>query len=136
MDYVRAMTAEVIVPSDLFPAELDIIDNIITSTLSVATRERNLWDQLIYSRDDIHIRLSAIDATLDLVSYAQDIRNITDENDFARSMGLAHEFLSKTNLDQLFVMKPLIPLFVHSITSVRQTSVKAYHLSKIWGIDI
>ena len=41
--------------------------------------------------------------------------NISDETDFARSMGLVHEFLSKTDLDQLFVMEPLTPLSVHSI---------------------
>ena len=33
-------------------------------------------------------------------------------------------------------MEPLTPLYVHYITSGRQIGVKAYHLSKIWGIDI
>ena len=41
--------------------------------------------------------MSAIDAALDPVSYAQDISNIADETDFARSMGLAHELLSKND---------------------------------------
>ena len=51
-------------------------------------------------------------------------------------MGLAHELLSKTDSDKLFVMDPLTPLSVHSINSGRQTGVKASHLSKIWRIDI
>ena len=51
-------------------------------------------------------------------------------------MGLAHELLSKTDLYQSFVMDPFNPLSVHSITSGRQTGVKAYHLYKLWGIDI
>ena len=33
-------------------------------------------------------------------------------------------------------MEPLTPLFVHSITAVIQTGVKASHLFKIWGIYI
>ena len=91
---------------------------------------------MIYSQDDTRIQLSAIDAALDPVSYAQAIRNIADVTDFARSMGLAHELLGKTDLDQLFVMEPLTALSVHSITARRQTGVKASYLSKIWGIDI
>ena len=51
-------------------------------------------------------------------------------------MGLAHELLGKTDLDQLFIMDPLTPLSVHSITAGRKKCVKASHLSKIWGIDI
>ena len=51
-------------------------------------------------------------------------------------MGLSHELLSETDLDQLFVMEPLVPLSVHYITTGRQKGVKASHLSKIWGADI
>ena len=51
-------------------------------------------------------------------------------------MGLAHELLSKTDSDQLFVMEILTQFSVHSITDGRQTGVKASHLSKIWGIYI
>ena len=130
------MTAEVNVKSDFLPAESDLIDNIITSTPRFATLERAPWDQLLYSQVDTRICLSKIDAALEPVSYAQAISNIADETDFAHSMGLAHELLSKTDLDQLFVMDPLTPLSVHSITDGRQTGVKASHLSKIWGIDI
>ena len=49
-------------------------------------------------------------------------------------MGLAHKLLGKTDLDQLFVMVHLYPLYVHSITAGRQTGVKESHLYKIWGI--
>ena len=66
----------------------------------------------------------AIDADLHPVSYAQAIRNISDDTDFARSMGLAHELLSKNDSHQLFVTDPLTPLSVHFITAVRQTGVK------------
>ena len=90
LDSVRAMTAEVNVPSDFFPAKLYLIDNIIYSTPRFATLERAPWYQLIYSQDDTHIKKSAINAALYPVSYAQAIRNIADETDFARSMGLAH----------------------------------------------
>ena len=90
----------------------------------------------MYSQDDTCIRLSAIDAALDPVSYAQDISNIADETDFTCSMGLSHELLGKTDSDKLFVMEPLTPLSVHSITAGRKTCVKAFHLSKIWGIGI
>ena len=68
-------------------------------------------------QDDTRIRLSTIFAALDPVSYAQAIRNIADETDFACSMGLAHELLSKTDSDQLFVMEPLTPLSINSITA-------------------
>ena len=77
-----------------------------------------------------------IDAAFDPVSYAQAIRNIADETDFARSMGIAHELLSKTDSDKLFVMEPLITSSVHYITAGIQIGVKAPHLSKIWEIDI
>ena len=80
--------------------------------------------------------MSAIYAALDTVSYSQAISNIADETDFARSMVLAHELLSKTYSDQLFVMDPLNPLSVHSITAGRQTRVNKYNLSKIWVINI
>ena len=136
LDSVRAMTEEVKVPSDFFPEESDLIDNIIPSTTCFAHLERALWDQLLYYQDETRIRLSAIDDDLDPVSYSQAIRNIADETDFARSMGLAHELLSKTDSDQLFVMKPLTPLSVHNINAGRKTGVKASHPSKIWGIDI
>ena len=66
----------------------------------------------------------AIDYALDPISYAQAIRNISDETDFARSMGLSHKILSKTDSDQLFVMEPLTPLYFHSITAGIQTGVK------------
>ena len=49
------MAAEVNVPSDFFPAESYMIDNIITSTPHFATLERSPWDQLIYSQDDTRI---------------------------------------------------------------------------------
>ena len=78
----------------------------------------------------------AINASLYPVSYDQAISNISDETDFARSMGLAHELLNKTDSDQLFVIDPLTPLSVHSISTGRQKGVKASHLFKIWGIDI
>ena len=55
---------------------------------------------MLYSQDDTYIRLSAINADLDPVSYAQAIINIADETDFARSMVLSHELLSKTDSDQ------------------------------------
>ena len=136
MDSVRTMAAEVNVLFDFFPAKSYLIDNIITSTPCFATLERAPWDQLLYSQDDTRIWLSSIDSDLDPVSYGQAISNIADEADFARSMRLAHELLNKTDSDQLFVMEPLTPLYVHSITAGRQTGVKASHLSKIWGIDI
>ena len=85
---------------------------------------------------DISICMSSIYAALYPVSYAPAISNIADEIDFARSMGLAHELLSKTDSDQLFVMDPLTPLSVYSITAERQIGIKASHLSKIWGINI
>ena len=131
MDYVRAMASEVNVLSDFFPAKSDLIDNIITSTPCFATLERAPWDQWIYYQDDTCIRLSEINSILDPVSYSQDISNSAAETEFASSMGLAHELLSKTDSDQLFVMNPLTPLSVHSITAGRQTGVKASHLSKI-----
>ena len=90
LDSVRAMAAEVNIPSDFFLSESYLIDNIITSTPHFATLERAPWDQLLYYHDDIHIRLYKIDADSDPVSYAQDISNIADETDFARSMGLDH----------------------------------------------
>ena len=91
---------------------------------------------MLYSHDDTHILQSAIDAALDPVSYVQAISNISDETDFVRYMGLAHELLSRTDSDKLFVMDPLNPLSVHYITAGRQTCVKASHQSKIWGIGI
>ena len=100
LDSVRAMAAEFNVPSDFFPTKSYLIENIITSPPRFSTLERAPWDQLLYSQDDNRIRLSEIDATLDLVSYAQAISNIADETDFARSMGLAHELLNKTDSDQ------------------------------------
>ena len=125
---MRAMAEEVNVPPDFFPAKSYLIDDIITSTSRFSTLERATWDQLLYSQDDTHIRMSAIDAALYPVSYAQAIRNIADETDFASSMGLAHELLSKTDSDQLFVMDPLTPLSVLSVTAGRQTGVKPSHL--------
>ena len=125
------MASEVKVPSDFFPANSDLIDNFITSTPRFSTLERAPRYQLLYSQDDTHIWLSAIYAALDLVYYAQAIRNIADETYFDRSMGLAHEWLSKTDSDQLFVMDLLNPLYVHYITAGRHTGVKASHLSKI-----
>ena len=113
-----------------------MIDNIITSTPHFSTLERAPWDQLLYSQGYTHIRLSAIYAALDTVSYAQAIRNIADETDFARFVGLSHELLSKTDSDQLFVMETLTPLSVNSIAAGIQTGFKASHLSKIWVIDI
>ena len=136
LDYVRAMASEVNVLSNFFPSKSYLINSIITSTPRFVTLERAPWDQLLYSQDDTRIRLSAIDDALDPVSYAQAISNIADETDFARSMVLAHEFLCKTDSDQLFVMEPLTQLSVHSITSGRKTCVKASHLSKIGVIDI
>ena len=41
MDSVRAMAAEVNVPSDFFPAKSYLIDNIITSTPHFDTPDRN-----------------------------------------------------------------------------------------------
>ena len=67
---VRAMAAEVNVPSDFFPAKSYLIDNIITSTPRFSTLKRAPWDQLIYSQDDTYIRLSVINADLDTASYA------------------------------------------------------------------
>ena len=113
-----------------------MIDNISTSTPRFSTLECAPWDQLLYYQDDSRIWLSAIDAALYPVSYVQAISNVADETDFARSMGLAHELLSKTDSNKIFVIEPLTPLSVHYITIVRQTCVKASHLSKIWGIDI
>ena len=113
-----------------------MIDNIITSNPRVSTLELSPLYQLLYSQDDTHILLSAIDATLYPVSYSQAISNIANDTDFVRSMGLAHELLSKTDLGQLFVMDPLTPLSVNSITSGRQKGIKASHQSKIWGIYI
>ena len=136
LDYVRAMAAEVNVLSDFFPAKSYLINNIITSTPRVSTLERAPWDHLIYSQDETCIWLPEIDAALDPVSYSQDISNISDETDFARSMGLAHRLLSKTDSDQLFVIETLTSLSVHSITAGIKKCVKASHLSKIWGIDI
>ena len=130
------MTAEFNVLSKCFPTKSYLIDNIITSTPRFSTLDRSPWDQLIYSQDDTRIRLSSINAALDPVSYVQAISNIADETDFVRYMGLAHEFLSKTDLGQLFVMYPLTPLSVNSITSGRQKGIKASHQSKIWGIYI
>ena len=101
---MRAMAAKVNVSSDLFPAESYRIDNIINSTPRFANLERAPCDQFIYSQYATRIWLSAIDAALDPLSYAQAISNIAYETDFDRSMGLAHELLSKTDLDQLFVM--------------------------------
>ena len=97
---MRAILAEVNVLPDFFPAESYPIDNIFTSTPRFDTLERAPWDQLTYSQDDTRIWLSAIDSALDPVSYAKAIRNIADDTYFARSMGLAHEFLSKTDLYQ------------------------------------
>ena len=68
MDYVRAMAAEFNVPSNFFPAESYLIDNIITSAPCFATLKRAPGDQLLYSQYDTSIRLSAIDAALDPVS--------------------------------------------------------------------
>ena len=45
MDSVRVMAAEVNVPSDFFPAESYLIDNIINSIPRFATLERAPWDQ-------------------------------------------------------------------------------------------
>ena len=125
------MAAEVDVPSDFFPSKSDLIDNSINFTPCFVTLERAPWDQFLYCQDDTSIRLSAINDALDIVSYAQAISNIADDTDFARSMGLAHELLSKTDSDQLFVMDPLTPLSDHSITAGRQTGAKASHLYKI-----
>ena len=50
LDSVRAMASEVNVPSDFFPAEPDLIDNIITSTPRFATLELAPWDKLLYSQ--------------------------------------------------------------------------------------
>ena len=136
LDSVRVMAAELNVLSDFLPAKSYMIDNIITSTPRFANLELAPWDTLLYSQDGTHIRMSAIDADLDTVSYAQAIINIADETDFACSMGLAHKLLSKTDSDKLFVMELLTLLSIHSITAERQTGVKASHLSKIWGIDI
>ena len=111
------MSAEVNVPSDFFPAKSYLIDDIITSTPRFATLKRAPRDQLLYSQDDTHIWMSAIDYDLDPVSYAQAISNIANETNFACSMRLAHELLTKTDSDQLFGMDPLTPLYVHSITS-------------------
>ena len=55
------MAAEVNVLSDFFPAESYMTHNIITFTPRFATLERAPWDQLIYSRDDTRIQMSAID---------------------------------------------------------------------------
>ena len=136
MDFVRVMVEEVNVLSKFFPDESDLVDTIITSTPHFPTPERAPWDQLLYSQDDTRIRMSEMNAALDPVSYAQAIRYIADETDFTRSMGLAHELLSKTDSDHLFVMEPLTPLSVNYISAGRRTGVKASHLSKIWGIDI
>ena len=84
------MAAEVIVPSDLFPAESDLIDNIITFTPRFATLEKSQWVKFLYYQDETRICLSAINYALYPVSYAQAISNTSDETDFARSMGLAH----------------------------------------------
>ena len=130
------MAAEVNVPSDFFPAKSYLIGNIITSTPWFVALELASWDQLLYSHDDTRIRISAINSTLDPVSYAQAISNISDETYFARSMVIDHELLSKTDSDQLFVMDPLTPFSVCSIPAGRQIGLKAYHLSKIWGINI
>ena len=98
------MAEEFNVPSDFFPAESYMIDNIITSIPIYAAQERAPWDQLLYSQNYTCIRLPAIDAALDPVSYAQSISNIADATEFARSMGLAHKLLSKTDSDQSFVI--------------------------------
>ena len=82
LDSVHAMAAEVNFLSDLFPAESELIDDIITSTPRFANLELAPWDTLLYSQDGTHIRMSAIDADLDTVSYAQAISNIADETDF------------------------------------------------------
>ena len=47
LDSVWAMVAEVNIPSNFFPAESYLIDNIITSTPRFATLERSPWDQFI-----------------------------------------------------------------------------------------
>ena len=120
------MTSEVNVLSDFFPSKSDLIDNIITYTPRFATLEHAPRDKFPYSQDDILIRMPAINAALDPVSYAQAIRNISNETDFTRSMGLDHELLSKTDLDQLFVMDPLTPLSVHYITDGRQTGKRVH----------
>ena len=86
---------------------------------------------MIYYQDENPIRISTINDDLDPVSYAQAISNIADETDFALSMGLAHELLSKTYLDKLFVMEPLTQLSVHYLTAGIQTCVKTSHLYKI-----
>ena len=125
LDSVRAMAAEVNVMFEFFPAESNLIDNIITSTPSFATLESATWDKLLYSQNNTRICLSAINAALDPVYYAQAISNIADETNFARSMGLAHELFSKTDWNQLFVIEHLTPFYVHSITAGRQTGVKA-----------
>ena len=122
------MAAEVNVPSDFFPAKSDLIDDGITSNPRFTTLEHAPWDKLLYSKDETCIHLSEIYAALDPVSYAQAIINVSDETDSVRCMGLARELLSKTDLDQLFVMYPLTPLTVHSITAGRKTGV--------WGIYI
>ena len=108
-----------------------MIDNIITSTPCFDNLKRAPRDQLIYYQDENCIRLLTINAALDPVSYAQAISNISDENDFACSMGHVHELLSKTDSGQLFAMYPIIPLSVNSITDGIQTGVKVSHLSKI-----
>ena len=98
------MAAEVNVPSYFFPAESYLIDNIIDSTPRFATVECAPWDQFLYLQYYTSIRLCAMDAALDPISCAQAISNIADETDCACYMGLAHELLSKTDSDQLFVM--------------------------------
>ena len=103
MDSVRPMAAEVNVPSNFFPAKSYLIDNIITSIPRFDTLKLAPWDKYLYSQDDTCIHLSAIDAALDPVYYAQVISSIADETDFACSMILAHELLSKTDSDQLFL---------------------------------
>ena len=65
IDYVRVMVEEVNIPSDFFPAESYLIDNIFTCVPCFATLEHAPWYQLIYSQVDTRIRLSAIDASLD-----------------------------------------------------------------------
>ena len=49
LDSVHTMAPEVNFPSDFFPAESDLIDNIITSIPRFATLERAPWYQLLYS---------------------------------------------------------------------------------------
>ena len=119
------MISEVNVTSDFFPAESYMIDNIITSTPCFATLERATWYQLLYSQDDTRIWLSTIDASLYPVSYTQAISNVVYETDFARSRGLAHELLNKTDSDQLFLWN-LLPHYLFILLLMEDKQVSRY----------